>query len=699
MVVTSDNADLIRNQSATFTGNVVIYQQQQTVSADSAIYNEQTSQFTASGNIELSSSSAQVKGQSIFIDEQNKDFELLDAQYQFGFNAGRGNAEKFSIENNNKLLLENASFTTCPGENPSWLFLANEININQSKGWGEAWNTVFKLGDVPIIWVPYVTFPITDQRKSGLLFPEFGNSTRYGTYFSQPIYFNLAPNYDLTVTPKYMSERGLLMQGNFRHLSTNSSNTLQLEYLNEDESEPSLGGRYLSYWQHESLWSDNWNLKLQLTDLGDDNYISEFGSDYHHIADTHLNNFISLHYYGETIDFDFLSQDMSELGPQVASYKIPAQLSIDWHNAKTTDIVQWNLASQYTLFEHEQLELDRVQRLHFEPEITFNWVEPAYQLLISSSYLSTHYKKENTLIGESEDVSRGLLKHRLLAGLNFEKEASYFGQKVRQTLEPKIQYLYTEESDQSKIGLYDSQKLKEDYFSLFRDNSYSGLDRIEAKNQATLGFSTSIFNDKNKELFRFGMAQIFKFQDFNGTNSQETSSNNSATAIEWFGQLSERWQIDGGVLYNQDQSQVDTGFISLDYWLAKDKNFQLNYRYADDLAGVEINQTGIFASYQISPEWAAATSYHYDIKTGENLDALVGLEYRTCCWSIQLAAQRQVVVDLNEVQFNDETAIKYDNGISINFKISGMGGDISSSIADLFSDSIFAYRRPYLITN
>jgi LPS-assembly protein len=157
--------------------------------------------------------------------------------------------------------------------------------------------------------------------------------------------------------------------------------------------------------------------------------------------------------------------------------------------------------------------------------------------------------------------------------------------------------------------------------------------------------------------------------------------------------------MDGAVLYNSDSNIVESGFLSFDYWLTKDKNFQINHRYADELAGFKINQTGLFTSYQISPQWSAAASYHYNLETDVNLDALIGIEYRSCCWSIQLAAQRQVVVDLNQTEFNNEDAVQYDNGISLNFKISGMGGDISSSIADLFSSSIFAYRRPYLITN
>lgn len=696
VIVTSDKTDLIRNQFAEFQGSVTIHKAQQTIQADSAIFNKESNQFKAEGNVKLNSSAATVSGESILIDETNREFELQQAQYQFGFNAGHGKAGSFAIRDDSELVLADATFTTCPGDHPSWLMASKEISINQEDGWGEAWNTTFKLGNIPVLWVPYVTFPIIDKRKSGLLFPKFGSTSIYGTYYSQPIYFNLAENYDFTLTPQYMSEKGLMWKGNFRHLSENSENTLQLEYLNQDKSNKVLGSRYLVHWLHESTWQQDWQLTIQTTDVGDDNYISEFDSDFHHKSDTQLNNFLALNYYSDNFDFELLSQNIKELGPQTASYAIPLQLSANWQTDEYLDLFKAKFNSQYSYFTHNTFDIDQVQRLHLAPELEFDWYTPGYQLLISSSYLSTHYKNKNQITGAEQTIDRGVIKHRVLAGLNFEKQTTYFGKSVRQTLEPKVQYVYAQNVDQSDIGLYDSQLLKEDYFSLFRDNTYSSIDRIAAMNQATLGFSTSIFDQSNKELLRFGMAQIFKFDNFNGTN-EAIDNSKASIAVEWFGQLSDNWQIDGGLLYNREKEVMDSAFVSLDYWLAEDKNLQINHRYADNLAGTKINQSGFFASYQINPQWAVAASYHFDLETENNMDALLGIEYRSCCWSVQVAAKRQVVVDLNQVNQAQNTAIQYDNGISINFKINGLGDGLSS-IADLFSNSVFAYRHPYLIT-
>ena len=699
-VVQSDSTDIIRGERIQFDGNVIIFQKQQTVRAEQATFDEETGQFLAQGNVELSSQAATVIGESIFIDEKNKNFELISADYQFGFNAGRGTAQSFSIKNNNELSLELATFTTCPGDDPSWLFSSSEIDIKQEEGWGEAWNTVFKIGDVPILYVPYITFPLTDVRKSGLLFPEFGSSSRYGAYYAQPIYFNLAPNYDLTLTPAYMSQRGWLLESNLRHLSESTENTLQLEYLNSDQRYPELDERYLAFVQHESVLNKNWNLQVQWTELSDDNYISEFNSDYHHQADTHLNNFAFLRYSTKSTQLNIFTQDMVELGQHDPSYKIPFQVDLDWDAVTSESGLGVNIKSSYTHFENSEKDEHQVDRLHVEPAISYNYYHPSFQFESTLSYLATHYQQQFRSDNEKNKIDRGVGKFRLLTGLNFEKQTQFFGNNVRQTLEPKLQYVYVQSSNQEGIGLYDSQKLKEDYFALFRDQSYSSVDRIDAMDQVTLGISTSIFDEKNQELFRFGVGQVHKLsedEELSGTNDDIDNSKPSL-AIEVFGQLSENWQIDGGLLYNRDDDKVETGFIALDYWIDENKNIQINQRYARDVADVTINQSGIFGSYKLNENWSIATSYHYDSERNLDLDGLIGFEYRSCCWSIQVSAQRQVILDLNNPDFNVNSNVEYENGISINFTLSGLGGDTASKISKMFSNSIFAYRRPYLIT-
>lgn len=699
VIVTSTKADVNKGETSLFEGNVTIFQQQNTIFADFASFNEKLNQFNASGNVALQSNSALVKGDSIFIDENNLELELKNTEYEFAFNNGRGSSELFSIDKNQKLNLDGATFTTCPGDNPSWLFQAGNIFIDEDKGWGEAWNTVFKVGDVPVLYVPYITFPINDKRKSGLLFPDIGSSNRYGTFYSQPIYLNLAENYDMTLTPEYMSKRGVLIKTNVRYMSKESYNELQLNYINEDEEYQTDEARYLGYWQHESNWSNKWFVKWQWTDLSDDNYLNEFGSNYHHQADTYVNNFISANYQSDSLTAQIKSQQISELGPYKASYNLPIQIEANWNNKHQLEqIFHSGLYTQYSYFENNDYDINRVHRLHMEPEVSLDWYEPGYQVSVSGSYLSTFYNQFNQETQQEENLGRSLIKYRALAGLTFEKYTNFFNQAVRQTLEPKMQYLYISDQEQSDINILDTQILKEDYYSLFRDTSYSSIDRISAANQLAIGFTTSIFNDLNNEVFRAGIGQLYRFENDNA-GSEDVENSKPAIAIEAFGQISQNWQIDGAILYDQDEKQVESGFVSLNYWLSQDKNFQINHRFAEDVAGVKINQTGLFSSYRLSDQWSVAASYHYDFETDKQLDSMIGFEYRSCCWSVQISAQRQVLVNLDDQQLSLSQEVEYENNFGIKFRLNGLGGDMTSNISSLFERSVFAYRRPYLITN
>ena len=138
----------------------------------------------------------------------------------------------------------------------------------------------------------------------------------------------------------------------------------------------------------------------------------------------------------------------------------------------------------------------------------------------------------------------------------------------------------------------------------------------------------------------------------------------------------------GGLLYDRSNSNVDSAYLSLDYWIDEDKNFQINHRYVREIADIKINQTGVFGSYKLNENWSLATSYHYDAERKTSIDGLVGFEYRSCCWSIQIAAKRQVVLNLDDPNFDAFSDVEYENGIKFNFTLNGFGGDTSSKTYD-----------------
>ena len=172
--------------------------------------------------------------------------------------------------------LSEASFTTCPQDDSSWALHADKININAEDGWGEAWHSVIKIQDVPVFYLPYMTFPVSDKRKSGLLFPKFGSSQKLGVDFEAPYYLNLAENYDATISPRLMSKRGAQLTTEFRYLTQDNNGTLQVEILPDDNDKPAdFGSRYLTHFSHTGDLSDRWRASVDFTDVSDDAYLTE----------------------------------------------------------------------------------------------------------------------------------------------------------------------------------------------------------------------------------------------------------------------------------------------------------------------------------------------------------------------------------------------------------------------------------------
>ena len=187
----------------------------------------------------------------------------------------------------------------------SWGLHAEEISIAADSGWGEARHAVFKIKDIPVFYLPYLTFPVDDQRKSGVLLPKVGSSQRVGLDFELPYYFNLAENYDLTLTPRYMSKRGTQLKSEFRYLTVEHQGLLQLEYLHNDSDKPrDFGQRYLGHLSHRSDFTSRWRGYIDFTDVSDDAYLSELGSDFNNQSDTQLNRHASLSYFGADVRSD-----------------------------------------------------------------------------------------------------------------------------------------------------------------------------------------------------------------------------------------------------------------------------------------------------------------------------------------------------------------------------------------------------------
>lgn len=701
----SDQVRLLDNQQADFSGNVQILQRDTLLQAPLARYRANEQQLLAEGGIEYYNKDLYVSGGKFSADLNRNTARLTDASYQFINQAGRGSADAL-VATAEELQLQQALFTTCPQRDNSWGLYAEEISIAAESGWGEARHAVFRIKDIPVFYIPYLTFPVDDQRKTGLLIPKVGSSQRVGVDLELPYYVNLAENYDLTLTPRYMSKRGTQLKSELRYLTQEHQGLLQLEYLHSDNDKPGdFGQRYLSHLSNRSDFGSRWRGYIDFTDVSDDAYLTDLGSDYNNQSDTQLYREASLSYFGDNINSHLKLQGFEILGNYSSAYQALPQLSIaSAKPQQLTDNIQWLWQGQYAHFRNNDAFYTNADRMHLEPTLRLPLITPAFELTAETSLLYTYYqqKSDQNLTDEQASISRTIPKVRLHAKVNFEREYDWFGEPALQTFEPQIQYLYLPFRDQSQIGLYDTTRLQDDYYGLFRQNRFSGLDRINEANQVTLGWTTRFYDNTDNELFRFSLGQIFFLKEPEitaDTLTQDLVSTESMLASEMIWHWYRRWYVSSALQYDIDSKKLIKSNASLDYRGNENTLFQLNHRYSRAVSGTEIQQVGLFGAVPIQQNWQLIASYYRDVTNHRMIDANLGLQYESCCWAVRLVARRQVRVDLDSGINDMSQFARLDTGFSLQFVFKGFGDKAGFGVSDMLSNGIFSYRRPYLLTN
>ncbi|MDP5211879.1 LPS assembly protein LptD [Pseudoalteromonas tunicata] len=711
MDIQADHVEVLGVQSAEFTGDVQINSPSMTLLAQSALIDQVQGLLDARGPIVFQDQQSIISSSGLNANLTNNDLNLLGAQYQLTQQQGRGKAEKLSI-GSSELNLFNASYTTCPAENETWSISASRIRLSQEEGWGETYDAVLKIYDTPILYLPYFTYPINDQRKSGFLAPSIGSSDRFGLETKTPYYWNIAHNYDATITPRYMSNIGLQLQTEFRYLTEQHQGLVALEYLNKDDSERLLDERYLFHWQQSSQLNEQWRASIDVTNISDDNYLTDLGSDYANKTDTQLYRTGLLSYMGERWQTDIKVQNFEVLGDHLSSYSAYPQISFSQTNPFVWQGLNLTLNGELSHFKNTELALNEATRLHIEPKAQYLFQDYAWSFLSELSLLQTNYQQKGDFTDTSfeESVSRTLPKLRLYSQINFERETDWLVENGLQTLTPQLQYLYVPNKAQDNIGLYDTTKLQDDFFGLFRDQRYSSVDRIASANQFTLGATTRVFSQQNEELFNLSVGQIFYLSDEAKPSEQKLTASaatlstqstyNALFAAEAMLHWHRRWYLSTGVQYDNEGKQIIQSHITLDYKGDDKQLVQVNHRFSNDVSGNRIEQMGLFTSMPINQNWHFIASFHRDLETGRSVELLTGLQYQSCCWAFQVTGHRQIETDLNQsITGIDQDGAVFDSGIRFNFVFKGLGGKSSYDAQKLLQQGIFNYRRPYFLNN
>ena len=692
--VVSDAAQIIKDELAAFQGNVVISTSTSIIQASSATLQENGRTIQASGDVVYTDELLQVDSLGI---EANAELELLQLQsteYIIRGINGRGGADLLSISSEQGVVLEDVSFTTCPKGGEDWRIQASEIAIRKGKPFGEAKHTRFYIGDVPVFYLPYFAFPITTGRQTGLLFPEIGSSSSTGIEYEQPFYWNIAPNIDATFSTRLMTNRGLQLKNEWRYLTEQHNGELQLEYLPNDIDSDANDPRYFYRFSHQGKLSENWSVTADISDISDNNYIVDLSSDFYNQADTHLYRQAGLSYFSEELDFSLFVRDFTTIGNFDDNYRALPEAKLGYSTALNSWL-DFDIKSEMAYFENRPDQRPDALRLHIEPSFSIPYQRAWGELLAQVSVMHTYYEQDIDNIENielEENVDRTLGQARLYGSLIFERPQNVADSDFMITFEPKAQYLYTSYQDQSNIGLYDTTELLTTFSNLFRGQEFTGLDRINDNNQFTLGATTRIIDNNNRELLVASVGQILYLEDAKLESSQR-NNNRSAIAAEVDWRVNQNWFLHSDIQLGNQTNKVERSSFSTEYRLGDDKLIQLNHRYIRELSDEKIDQFGVSASWPINDNWHWVGRYYRDFERSRTTESFVGIEYESCCWALRLTVQRHLATRFNNDGFRDID--EFDSGIALQFVFKGIGSQ--SGKVDMLSQGLFGYRQPFVL--
>ncbi|EKM0527118.1 LPS assembly protein LptD [Cronobacter turicensis] len=734
VTINADHAKGNYPDDAVFTGNVDIQQGNGRLQADEVLLHQKQAEgqpepvrtVDALGNVHYDDNQVILKGPKAWANLNTKDTNVWKGDYQMVGRQGRGTADLMKQRGENRYtILENGSFTSCLPGSDTWSVVGSEVIHDREEQVAEIWNARFKLGPVPVFYSPYLQLPVGDKRRSGFLIPNAQYSKTNYFEFSLPYYWNIAPNFDATITPHYMHKRGNVQwQNEFRYLTHAGAGLMEFDYLPSDnvyqDENPGMSDkhRWLYYWQHAGVMDQVWRFNVNYTKVSDTSYFNDFNSKYGSSTDGYARQFFSVGYAVENFDATLSTLQFQVFDTSRGdSYRAEPQLDVNFYQ---NDVGPFDtrLYAQAVHFTNVNENLPEATRLHLEPTISLPVSNDWGSLNAEAKLLATHYQQDNLdryrayrggnneAANNLEDsVNRVLPQFKLDGKVVFERDAGLIGDGFTQTLEPRAQYLYVPYRDQSSINNYDSSLLQSDYSGLFRDRTYGGLDRIASANQVTTGVTSRIYDDASVERFNVSVGQIYYFtQSRTGDDDINWEKNKDTGSMVWAGdtywRISDRWGLRGGVQYDARLANVATGNGVIEYRRDDDRVVQLNYRYASpeyiqatlpSYSTAEqykdgINQVGMTASWPIVDRWSVVGAYYYDTNANEAADQMLGVQYNSCCYAIRVGYERK----LNGW---DTDKSKYDEVIGFNIELRGLSSNYGLGTQQMLRSNILPYQR------
>lgn len=671
----ADEGKISQTGTSFLKGNIKIQQDQTLLTADEATFDRNTQTVNAKNNITLQTPTLKVDSQSMEFQLSTDKATIIDTRYQLNNGDGNGASKRITQKAKEETILEEATFSTCPATQQSWYIKADNITLNHRTKIGKARKVSLRVGNTPLFYLPYFDFPLENQRKSGLLAPKVGITAQSGTSISLPYYFNLAPNYDLTLTPNILTERGLKLDSEFRYLNKRSEGVLRFDVLPGDKNY-NEENRIFTSLKHRTKLREDTELTIDATNVSDNDYFDDLGDSLLSSSTVSLERTLRLSRTKDDWTFSTALQDYKILDNSTPPYSRLPELTFlyapenGFYNTKNlfeTELVNFHRNNDVT---GTRLDINALSSKRFGDASWY--IEPSLQLR------HTLYALKDNVNSDNNSPSRTLPTASIDAGVFLERNIPE--KDTLQTLEPRILYTYTPYQDQTDIPVFDSAATSFGTSTqLFSKNRFTGKDRIGDTNQITTALTSRLINTKDgREKFAAKIGQIFYFDDRRVTLPGFTTdtSSSSELALELSSEIGKRTRFVSSTYWDTDSKAISLNETRLHYKDPKDRIVNLVYRNLDE----EFEQSQLSFSAPLNEEWAMIGNYERDIKNDRDLEVLAGIEYSSCCWKTRLVGRRYLTSD----------NVTYDNATFIEFELKGLG-NIGTGAQNILNEQIYGY--------
>ena len=631
---------LSADEAASMSGGVLVRRGDRLAGAETALYDPEGKSLLLRGNVRYEDPRNRVTGDSAVFAYETGQIRFEGAEFRLGQGGGRGAAERFEIRREGTLELDDVNYTTCPPGSDDWVLEAGDIDIDTDARTGSAQNVKLRFQGIPILYSPYLSFPIGDARKTGFLTPEIGSAGRSGNELRVPFYWNIATNYDATLTPRLLTDRGLQIGTEFRYLSERNEGIAQVDYLPDDSQ--TNRNRYLAALDHQTVFENDWRNLVHYREVSDSSYFEDLGGSLSISSITHLDRSIVLDYYGETWSILGRLQDYQTiddtLGPFEEPYRRLPQVAV------TGTWPEQALGFRYD-FDGELVYFDRDVgvtgwRAHMAPMVSWPVERAGWFVSPEVSLEHTMYGLGDTAAGQPDTPSRTVPIASIDAGMVLERRLGQSDSRI-QTLEPRLMYVHIPFRYQADLPVFDTINPDLNLVQLFRKNRFLGVDRIGDADQLSIGVTTRLLDSASGEELvsaTIGQARYLSAQGVTLPGQPMGTSRSSDYIAELSFLVLEHLNFDVGHQWGTEGSGTVKSEARLQYRPRPDRILNLAYRFRRG----SLEQGDVSWSWPLSDRWNFVGRYNYSLREDEPLERFVGLEYESCCWGLRLVSRRHI---------------------------------------------------------